>query len=140
MSRLFISYKREEQAYAFALRQWLIDAQDWSPHEIFVDLDKLHAGDTWAGMIFREAEACEAMLFLASELSLRPDSFCYKELQRARGVTIAVTLGGLSPDDERLRSALPHGADARQITALDGQPQQRSNTSLRLMANMAPSH
>src|SRR5262249_29900821 len=71
---------------------------------------------------FREAEACEAMLFLASELSLRPDSFCYKELQRARGITIAVTLGGLSPDDERLRSALPHGADARQITALDGQP------------------
>jgi len=110
MARLFVSYKREEQAYAFALRQWLIDAQDWPPHDVFVDLDELHAGDAWAVRIFREAEACEAMLFLASELSLRPDSFCYKELQRARGITIAVTLGGLSPDDERLRSALPHGA------------------------------
>ena len=122
MARLFISYKRQEQAYAFALRQWLIDKQDWPPHEVFVDRSELHAGDSWANKIFREAEACEAMLFLASEASLKPDSFCYKELQRARGVTIAVTLGGLSPEDERLRSALPHGADARQITALDGQP------------------
>lgn len=122
MARLFISYKREEQAYAFALRQWLISEQDWPPHEVFVDRDKLHAGDAWAEKIFHEAEVCEAMLFLASELSLQPDSFCYKELQRARGVTLVVTLGGLSPDDERLKSALPHGADSRQITALDGQP------------------
>jgi hypothetical protein len=122
MARLFISYKREEQAYAFGLRQWLIDAQDWPPHEVFVDVDELHAGNVWADKIFREAEASEAMLFLASELSIKPDSFCYKELQRARGVTIAVTLGGLSPDDERLKSALPYGADARQITELDSQP------------------
>jgi hypothetical protein len=84
--------------------------QDWPPHEVFVDRD-IHPGDEWANRIFREAEACEAMLFLASEASLKPDSFCYKELQRARGVTIAVTLGGLRPEDERLRSALPHGAD-----------------------------
>src|SRR5262249_50229237 len=77
---------------------------------------------TWAYKIFREAETCEAMLFIASEASIKPDSFCYKELQRARGLTIAVTIGGLSPEDERLRSALPHGADARQITALDAQP------------------
>ena len=122
MARLFISYKREEQAHAFALRQWLVDKQDWPSDEVFVDREKLHAGDSWANKIFREAEACEAMLFIASEASLRPDSFCYKELQRARGVTIAVTIGGLRPEDERLRSALPHGADARQITALDGQP------------------
>jgi TIR domain len=122
MARLFVSYKREEQAYAFAVRQWLIDHQDWPPNDIFVDRDKLHAGDSWANKIFSEAEACEAMLFLASDASLKPDSFCYKELQRARGVTLAVTIRGLSPEDERLRSALPHGADARQITALDGQP------------------
>jgi hypothetical protein len=122
MARLFISYKREEQAYAFALRQWLVDEQDWPPEEVFIDREKLHAGDSWANKIFREAEACEAMLFIASEASLKPDSFCYKELQRARGVTIAVTIGGLGPEDERLRGALPHGADARQITALDGQP------------------
>ena len=122
MARLFISYKREEQAYAFALRQWLIEEQDWPPHEVFVDRDKLHAGDAWVAKIFSEAEACEAMLFLASEASLRPDSFCYKELQHARGVTIVVTLGGLAPEDERLQSSLPYGADARQITALDGQP------------------
>jgi TIR domain len=122
MARLFISYKREEQAYAFALRQWLIDKQDWPSDEVFVDRDKLHAGDAWVERIFREAEACEAMLFLASEASLKPESFCYRELQRARGVTIAVTLGGLKPEDGRLRSALPHGADARQIAALDQQP------------------
>ena len=116
MARLFVSYKREEQAYAFALRQWLISQQDWPPHEVFVDRDELHAGDSWANKIFSEAEACEAMLFLASEASLRPDSFCYKELQRARGVTIAVTIGGLSAEDQRLRTRSrtvprwPHGS------------------------------
>ena len=48
MARLFISYKREEQAFAFAIRQWLIDRQDWPPDEVFVDRDKLRAGDEWA--------------------------------------------------------------------------------------------
>lgn len=55
MARLFISDKREKQDDAFALRQWLIDAQGW------------------ADMIVREAESAEAMLFLASEASPQPE-------------------------------------------------------------------
>jgi hypothetical protein len=122
MARLFISYKREEQDHAFALRQWLMDAQGWADEEIFVDRTKLEAGDAWADMIFAQAEAAEVMLFLASEASLHPDSFCYCELRRAKGVTLAVTIKGVSPDDKRLHRALPYGASMRQIAALDQQP------------------
>ena len=56
MARLFISYKREEQDYAFALRQWLIDQQGWSDDDIFVDRAKLRGGDEWADTIFTQAE------------------------------------------------------------------------------------
>jgi TIR domain len=122
MARLFISYKREDQDYAFALRQWLVDARGWTSTDIFVDLDQLRAGDEWAKKLFEEAEAAEVMLFLASENSLHPDSFCYRELRRARGPTIAVTLRGLDPHDVRLARALPYGATVRQIIALDQQP------------------
>ena len=87
-----------------------------------MDRDALRAGHDWAEKIFAEVEQASAVLFLASEAALEPGSFCYKELHRARGVTITVTLGGLKPDDERLFSALPHGATVRQITEVDAQP------------------
>ena len=123
MARLFISYKREEQDYAFALRQWLIDAQGWDDRDIFVDRAHLKAGKIWADMIFREAESAEAMLFLASEASLQPESFCYRELRHAKGTVIAVTLHGLAPNDARLgRRRCPMGTKARQIAALDAGP------------------
>lgn len=122
MARLFISYRHRDRNYAFAVRQWLIDEQNWHSEDIFVDSAALRAGNEWAERIFSEAERANAVLFIASEAALEPDSFCYKELQRARGVTIAVTLGGLKPNDPRLMTALPHGAAARQITQLDAQP------------------
>jgi hypothetical protein len=122
MARLFISYKRQEKDYAFALREWLIKERDWGDEDIFVDRTKLEAGDAWAEMIFAEAEAAEVMLFLASEASLHPDSFCYRELRRANGVTLTVTIEGVNPDDVRLHRVLPYGATARQIAALDQQP------------------
>jgi hypothetical protein len=63
LARLFISYKRDEQSYAFAVRQWLIDAQGWLAEDIFVDIGHLHAGDEWEKKLLTEAEAAEAMLF-----------------------------------------------------------------------------
>ena len=122
MARLFISYKRDEQDYAFALRHWLMEAEGWPDDDIFIDRTKLRAGNRWADLIFAEAEAAEVMLFLASEASLHPDSFCYRELRCARGVTLAMTIKGINPRDERLKRALPHGAAARQIASLDQQP------------------
>src|SRR5262249_35047576 len=98
VARLFISYKREEQDYAFAVRQWLIDAQGWLPEDIFVDRDRVRAGADWRAKILSEAEAAQAVLFLASDASLNPGSFCYLELSHARGTIIAVTIKGIKPD------------------------------------------
>jgi hypothetical protein len=122
VARLFISYKREEQNYAFAIRQWLIEAQGWVPEDIFVDLDYLRAGADWAEKLLAEAERAQAMLFIASEASLNPESFCYRELRAARGTILAVTIKGLPVSDDRLARALPQKALARQISALDQQP------------------
>jgi hypothetical protein len=80
LARLFICYKREEQNYAFAVRQWLIGAQGWRAEDIFVDVGHLRAGDEWEKKLLAEAEAAEAMLFLASDQSLDIRSFCYREL------------------------------------------------------------
>ena len=68
MARLFISYKREEQDYAFAIRQWLIDEQGWLPEDVFVDRDRLRAGADWRAKILAEAEASQAVLFLLRTL------------------------------------------------------------------------
>jgi hypothetical protein len=122
LARLFISYKREEQSYAFAVRQWLIDKLGWRAEDIFVDVDQLRAGDEWERKLLAEAEAAEATLFLASDQSLDIRSFCYRELQHAYGQIIAVTIKGVSPDDERLLRAIPHRARSRQIMALDREP------------------
>ncbi|MEO1610546.1 MAG: hypothetical protein AAFR90_14695 [Pseudomonadota bacterium] len=122
MARLFISYKREDADYAFAVRQWLIDNHEWGVDDIFVDLSHLTGGVEWAKKLFEEAEACKAMLFLASEGALHPKSFCYRELRRSGGPIIAVTIGSLSPDDDRLLMAIPHESLSRQITQLDKQP------------------
>jgi len=122
VARLFISYKREEQSYAFAVRQWLIDEQGWRADDIFVDVDQLRAGDEWERKLLAEAESSEAMLFLASDHSLDIRSFCYRELQHANGQILAVTIKGVQPDDERLRRAIPNRARSRQITALDKEP------------------
>lgn len=122
MARLFISYKREDQDYAFAVRQWLIDHKGWGPEDIFVDLEHLRGGDEWAKKLFQEAEACQAMLFLASEGALHPKSFCYRELRRSGGPILAVTIGELAPTDDRLMMAIPHESLSRQIAPLDQQP------------------
>lgn len=122
LARLFVSYKSEEQAYAFALRQWLIDRQGWADRDVFVDKGHLSAGKEWESMLLSEAETAEAMLFLASEASIDIRSFCYRELRAAKGQIIAVTLKGLAINDDRLLQALPERAKARQIEALDQQP------------------
>jgi hypothetical protein len=62
------------------------------------------------------------VLFIASHASLDLKSFCYRELRAARSTVLAVTIKGVTPDDERLMRALPHEATARQIAALDQQP------------------
>ena len=122
MARLFISYKREEAAYAFALRQWLMDVQGWASEDIFVDVQHLTGGKAWAQTIRAEAAQAEVMLFIASEASLDSKSFCHQELREARGIVLAVTIKDLAPSDERVQLALPHGATARQIARLDGPP------------------
>jgi hypothetical protein len=122
LARLFICYKREEQSYAFAVRQWLIREQGWRAEDIFVDVGHLRAGDEWEKKLLAEAEATEAMLFLASDQSLDIRSFCYRELQHANGQILTVTIKGVAPEDERLQRAIPHRAKFRQITALDKEP------------------
>jgi len=124
MARLFISYNHRDRAAAFALRQWLIERQEWSGHEIFVDAEDLTAGVEWHPKLLAEAESSEVMLFLASGHSLHVDSFCYTELQSAKGQILVVTLGGVTPDDPRFDKALARhpSAKARQITPLDVEP------------------
>jgi len=124
MARLFISYNRREAPYAFAVRQWLMDEQGWPSEDIFVDATGLHSGVEWESKLLTEAENAEVMLFLASDHSLDIKSFCYRELQHAEGQIIAVTIGGVAFDDERIDRALPHFAKARQVTALDREPAQ----------------
>ena len=124
MARLFISYKSDEQDYAFAVRQWLMDQQGWASEDIFIDAGHLHAGDEWEKKLLTEAELCEAMLFIASDLSLSITSFCYRELQHAMGQILAVTIKGVQPSDPRLDHAIPDRAKSRQITALDQEPTQ----------------
>ena len=68
MARLFICYKREDQNYAFAVRQWLMDVQCWTSEDIFVDVGHMHAGVEWETKLLAEAEQAEVMLFLASEV------------------------------------------------------------------------
>jgi hypothetical protein len=122
VARLFISYKRDEQAYAYAIRQYLLDQQAWASDDIFVDVGHLQAGDEWERKLLAEAEAAEVVLFIASDASLDLKSFCYRELRAARSTVLAVTIKGVTPDDERLMRALPHEATARQIAALIRQP------------------
>lgn len=116
------SYKREERNYAFAVRQWLIDAKGWRAEDIFVDVDQIRAGDEWETRILAEAESADAMLFLASDHSLNVGSFCYRELEHTNGQILAVTIKGVKPDDARLQGAIPSRARSRQITALDREP------------------
>jgi hypothetical protein len=122
-TRLFICYKREDQSYAFAVRQWLIEVQGWRAEDIFVDVDRLRLGGEWEKKLLAEAEAAEVMLFLASDQSLDIRSFCYRELQQARGQIIAVTITGVAPDDKRLQFAInPHRARSRLMPPLDNEP------------------
>ena len=122
MSRLFISYKSEEQNYAFAVRQWLMDEQGWSSEDIFVDVDHLRAGEQWEQKLLAEAKAAQAVLFIASRASTDPRSFCYRELQASEGHVLAVTIGGLEAGDPALIKALPNRARSGQVTPLDRQP------------------
>jgi hypothetical protein len=122
LARLFISYKREEQSYAFAVRQWLIDVQGWRSESIFVDVDQILTGDPWKQKLLKEAKGAEAMLFLASDLSLNVNSFCYEELQHATGQILVATIGGVQPGDDRLQRAIPNHAKSRHIGALDREP------------------
>jgi formylglycine-generating enzyme len=122
MARLFISYNHQDFAYAYAVRHWLIEHQGWTGNDIFVDASHLHTGVEWEKKLFAEAEAAEVMLFLASDTSLDRRSFCYKELQRAKGQILAVTIRGVSFQDERLDEVLPEFAKTRQVTALDAEP------------------
>ncbi|MBU6303602.1 MAG: hypothetical protein KGS60_18810 [Verrucomicrobia bacterium] len=109
-------------AYAYAVRHWLISEQGWTGNDIFVDASHLHNGVEWERKLFAEAEAAEVMLFLASDDSLDRRSFCYKELQRAKGQILAVTIRGISFSDDRLDDVLPEFAKTRQVTALDQEP------------------
>jgi hypothetical protein len=121
VARLFICYAREDQGYAFAVRQWLIGEQHWRAEDIFVD-DQVPVGVEWERRLLEEAERAEVMLFLASDHSLDFQSFCYRELQHARGQILVVTIKGVTPDDERLQRAIPNRARSRQITMLDRKP------------------
>jgi hypothetical protein len=125
VARLFICYAREDQSYAFAIRQWLIGEQHWRAEDIFVDVDRDHnmpVGIEWKRTLLEQAEAAEVMLFLASEHSLKPESFCRQELKHARGQILVVTIGGIQFDDPRLLEVIPDRARSRQITALDREP------------------
>ena len=122
MARLFISYKREERDYAFALRQWLIDERSWLPRDIFVDVDHIHSGEKWERKILGEAEAAEVMIFLASPRSTAETSFCRREVSHAGGTILVATIDGLSPNDPELLKMLPPRALDHQIASLDQAP------------------
>lgn len=99
-----------------------MDEQGWLSEDIFLDVGHLHTGVEWEKKLLSEAEAAEVMLFLASDLSLDVSSFCYRELQHAKGQILAVAIKGVQPTDTRLARAIPTRAKARQITALDQEP------------------
>ncbi len=125
MSRLFISHSSKNDAWAIALKDWLV-GKGWSgPDDIFLDLDPergIAAGQRWTHALNEAATRCEAVLFLVSEDWLS-SKWCNDEYQLANKLN--KKLFALLIDDVAL-DRLPGGLTAQwQIVRLKGEPAER---------------
>jgi tetratricopeptide (TPR) repeat protein len=83
VARLFLSHSSVDNAYAIALRDWLI-AEGWD--DLFLDLDPergIAAGERWERALNEAASRCEAVLILVSKAWLS-SRWCLNELNLAR--------------------------------------------------------
>jgi tetratricopeptide (TPR) repeat protein len=82
MARVFISHSSLDNAYAIALRDWLV-AGGWD--DLFLDLDPergIAAGERWERALHEAANRCEAVLFMVSRNWLE-SGWCLKEYRLA---------------------------------------------------------
>jgi formylglycine-generating enzyme required for sulfatase activity len=83
VSRIFLSHSSVDNAYAVALRDWLV-GEGWN--DLFLDLDSergIAAGERWEQALHAAANRCEAVLFLISKAWLA-SPWCKNELNLAR--------------------------------------------------------
>lgn len=82
MSRIFLSHSSRNSSEALAIRDWLA-SEGWD--DVFLDLDPergITAGERWERALTREANRCEAVLFLVSKQWLASE-WCLREFHLA---------------------------------------------------------
>jgi WD40 repeat protein len=122
---LFISHSSQNDDWAIALRDWLME-EGWSDErDIFLDLDPergIGAGQRWAQELEKAATRCEAVLFLVSKDWLT-STWCLDEYQLASQFN--KKLFALLIEDVPL-GRLPGGLAAQwQVVRLYGEPARR---------------
>ncbi len=140
MSRLFISHSSKNDAWAIALKDWLV-REGWSaPDDIFLDLDPergIAAGQRWVRALEDAATRCEAVLFLVSEEWLA-SIWCTDEYQL--GNRLNKKLFALVIDDIAL-DRMPGGLTAQwQIVRFKGEPAERFLSVHPLTLQQLPVH
>lgn len=80
MSRLFISYAREDHAVAATVRDWL-ERSGWQD-DVFFDLDGIAGGAKWREALKRAASRCEAVILILSQ-NWMDSRVCWSEFQLA---------------------------------------------------------
>ncbi|WP_327096568.1 TIR domain-containing protein [Nocardia vinacea] len=69
VSRVFISHSSRDNAWAIAVKQWLVEQQGDLAQEIFLDIDPetgIHSGQRWKDALREAKERCEAVVCLLS--------------------------------------------------------------------------
>ncbi|MEV5648657.1 TIR domain-containing protein [Nocardia sp. NPDC052254] len=69
MTRVFISHSGRDNAWAVAVKQWLVEQQPDLAQEIFLDIDPrtgIHSGQRWKDALRAAKERCEAVVCLVS--------------------------------------------------------------------------
>lgn len=105
MARLFICHSSHDNIVAVAFKKWLT-ANGWSDEDVFLDLDDLSAGERWKEALYKANARCEAVILLASSMSLTSHE-CLAEVRQAEGFgkeIVVVLLADVHVDDSRLGS------------------------------------
>ena len=103
MPRLFISHSSKDSFEAIAFREWLI-GEGWSEQDVFLDLHDIGAGARWKEALAKANERCEAVVLLASPVSLASTE-CRLEIRMAEDYgkeIIVAILYLLTPENEEL--------------------------------------
>ena len=78
---IFISHSSRNNAQALELRDWLLE-QGWGARQLYLDLDRLDAGERWRRALNEAGSSCEAVIVCLSDDWLRSDE-CKREFHFA---------------------------------------------------------